>query len=159
MTILHVSPQAEQLSVHFLFRKMSSGADHPAEFDWRWRIVEHDLAVVAPFLMDEDGKLLASGLLAAQQQPFAELFTGLLQFNSDCAIELLPLVHAAREVYAGQQSVVIYGHAACAMTALEQVGVQQLFTLLKDHKVIIELTDTAAHGVLSQAQPLWQVTE
>ncbi len=155
LVLVSVPAEAHRFSTSWL--TLSSGEDHPAEFDWRWRIVEHDLALVAPFLVDDKGKLLEPALLAAQQPSYTALFADLLQFNADCVVELLPVVHASREVYAGQQSVELYGHAACPMAALQQVSVQpQLFTLIKDHKVIVELTDSAVHGVLSQAQPLWQ---
>ncbi|MCF4008924.1 hypothetical protein [Rheinheimera sp. UJ63] len=149
--------QAHKFSTSWV--QMSSGADHPAEFDWSWLLAEHDLAVLAPFMMDNTGRLLDADALLAQQVPFNNVINDMLQFNVDCPLEVLPVVHVVREVYAGQQSVRIYGHAGCPLASLQQVRVAQLFDKLKDHKVIVELTDTAERSVLSQSKTQWQLAE
>jgi hypothetical protein len=153
LLLVAVPAQAHRFSTSWL--QLSSGEDHPAEFDWSWLVVEHDLAIVAPFLVDSSGQLLASEQLLAQQTSFGQLLTSLLAFNADCSLEVLPVVHLVREVYAGQQSVRIYGHGGCPLASLQQVSMPSLFLKINDHKVIIELTDTAQQAVLSQAQPQW----
>lgn len=147
--------QAHRFSTSFL--QLNSGQDHPQEFDWSWRIVEHDLAVVAPFLVNNQKQLLPLAELADQQQSFADFVATRVNFNAECSLEVLPVVQLTREVYAGQEFVVIHGHGGCPLALLEKVQVTRVFAEIKDHKVIIEIGDKEKHGVLSQAQTTWQV--
>lgn len=146
--------QAHRFSTSFL--ELDSGTDHPQEFDWSWRIVEHDLAVIAPFLANEQKQLLPLADLAARQQEFAQLITSSLEFNTTCLLEVLPIVQLTREVYAGQEFVVIHGHGGCPLATLKEVQVNGVFNTIKDHKVIIEMGNTDKRGVLSKTQTQWQ---
>lgn len=109
------------------------------------------------WLQLSNGQLLANEYLLAQQVSFSQLLTSLLVFNANCSLEVLPVVYLVREVYAGQQSVRIYGHGGCPLASLQQVSMASLFLKINDHKVIVELTDTAQQSVLSQEQPQWQI--
>ncbi|RUO42120.1 hypothetical protein CWE22_08230 [Pseudidiomarina aestuarii] len=151
--LLATSAEAHRFSTSFI--QIESGEDHPQEFDWSWRIVEHDLAALAPFLVNDEGRLLPLDALEAQQPKFMKLISSALQFNAECAVEVLPVVYATREVYAGQESVRIYGHGSCPLATLNEVRVSDFFSVIKDHKVIVEIGEAEQRGVLSAAEPNW----
>ncbi|MEX1221221.1 MAG: hypothetical protein WEA82_03800 [Idiomarina sp.] len=148
------SAHAHRFSTSFL--DIDTGHDHPQEFDWSWRLVEHDLAVVAPFLVGADKKLLPLGQLEAKQQEFSELISSALSFNQECPIEVLSAIHISREVYAGQDFIEIYGHGGCPLDTLNQIKVTKLFEAISDHKVIVEINGMEERNVLSPSQPQWQ---
>lgn len=153
--MLAASAEAHRFSTSFI--QIESGEDHPQEFDWSWRIVEHDLAALAPFLVNDAGRLLPMDSLEAKQAEFAELISSALQFNAECAVEVLPVVYATREVYAGQESVRIYGHGSCPLATLKEVRVSDFFSVISDHKVIVEIGEAEQRGVLSATEPSWSV--
>ncbi|HET8817882.1 MAG TPA: hypothetical protein VFM61_10600 [Pseudidiomarina sp.] len=153
--LLATTAEAHRFSTSFI--QIESGEDHPQEFDWSWRIVEHDLAALAPFLVNDEGRLLPLDALEAQQTEFVELISSALQFNAECPVEVLPVVYATREVYAGQESVRIYGHGSCPLATLNEVRVSDFFSVISDHKVIVEIGETEQRGVLSAAEPSWSM--
>ncbi len=152
LVLLSSTAVAHRFSTSFI--EVASGHDHPNEFDWSWRVVEHDLAVLAPFLVDAEQRLLGAELLVAQQPQFNAFMRSRLAFNDDCPLEVLPLVHAERSVYGGQDYIVLHGHGGCPLDQLTSVQINDIFSQIGDHKLIIEGVGSKA-VVLSAQEPRW----
>lgn len=154
LALLVTSAHAHRFSTSFV--SLETGHDHPQEFDWRWRIVEHDLAVLAPFLVGRDNRLLPLAELDPKQDDFGDFVRGHLAFNGECPVEVLPAIHITKDVYAGQAVVEIYGHGGCPLATLKKIQVSDVFQKIKDHKVVIEIAGSDKREVLSEAQANWR---
>lgn len=114
---------------------------------WNWRIVEHDIETF----------MSAAGLTIpdSDDRQLAALVKVLMTVNDGCMVQLNPSESVSTTVYAGQTYVDLNGQIICVEDDLLELSVENVFSSISDHKVVLTIPADSIKEVLSMSQTSW----